>query len=285
MRSRTSGSRRTSAPYWRNGGVLFNAMSGVDIALWDILAKRANMPLYMLLGGKVRHGADCYYHASGRDFAEVEANARKGMAAGFRHIRVQGGAPGMATYGARRWRSGGRRQAGCDPPSRSGRRRRARSGSRLATCGCCRSCSSTCASSSGDEVQLLHDVHERVQLNEAINLCKALGAVQPVLPRGSVPARRQRVVPHPAPADQRADRDGRAVQHGAGISAARLRAADRLHPHPHLADRRPEPGAQGGGALRVLRRPHRLARSRRRIAGRARRAARAGAVDLQLRHP
>src|SRR5688572_23693039 len=87
--------------YWRNGGVLFNAMSGVDMALWDILGKRAGLPLYQLLGGKVRHGADCYYHASGRDFQEVEDNARKGIAAGFRYVRVQGGVPGLATYGAR----------------------------------------------------------------------------------------------------------------------------------------------------------------------------------------
>src|ERR1700730_6621578 len=87
--------------YWRNGPVLFNAMSGVDIALWDIKAKRAGMPLYQLLGGKVRHGADCYFHASGASFAEVEDSARRAMAQGFRHVRVQVSTPGYAGYGAR----------------------------------------------------------------------------------------------------------------------------------------------------------------------------------------
>ncbi len=86
--------------YWRNGPVLFNAMSGVDIALWDIKGKRAGMPVYQLLGGKCRLGAACYYHAEGRDFQEAEDNARKGMALGYRHIRVQASVPGLATYGS-----------------------------------------------------------------------------------------------------------------------------------------------------------------------------------------
>ena len=156
--------------YWRNGGVLFNAMSGVDMALWDILGKRADLPLYQLLGGKVRHGADCYYHASGRDFQEVEDNARKGIELGFRYVRVQGGVPGLATYGARapaHGEAGAGRRA--DRPDRAARRLGIGAYVRMLP-----KLFEHLRTELGDEVQLLHDVHERVQLNEAINLCKAL---------------------------------------------------------------------------------------------------------------
>ena len=88
--------------YWRNGPVLFNAMSGVNMALWDIKGKRANMPVYQLLGGKCRFAAPLYVHVQGRDFKEVENNARQAMAKGYRHIRVQVSIPGLATYGAGR---------------------------------------------------------------------------------------------------------------------------------------------------------------------------------------
>src|SRR5436190_2236532 len=89
-----------NSSYWRNGPVLNNAISGVDEALWDIKARQAGMPVYQVLGGKCREAVDCYTHASGEDIPETVDNARKFMARGFRHVRVQVGVPGMEGYSA-----------------------------------------------------------------------------------------------------------------------------------------------------------------------------------------
>src|SRR6266702_3582229 len=75
--------------YWKNGPVLNNALSGIDQALWDIKGRQAEMPVYQLAGGKCREAADTYAHASGAEFDEVVAAAKKYMAQGWRHVRVQ----------------------------------------------------------------------------------------------------------------------------------------------------------------------------------------------------
>ena len=158
--------------YWRNGPTLFNAMSGVDIALWDIKAKRAGMPLYQLLGGKVRRGADCYYHASGADFAALEDSARRGMSQGFRHIRVQAATPGLAGYGAG---GGGGAAAGTAAqtdvigPTNPRAIWEPAPYVRMVP-----KMFEYMRAKLGDDVELLHDVHERITLNQAVNLAKAL---------------------------------------------------------------------------------------------------------------
>src|SRR3984885_13519985 len=73
--------------YWRNGPVLNNALSGLNQALWDIKGKRANMPVYQLLGGKSRFAVDCYAHADGKTAEECAANVQKYMDQGFRFVR------------------------------------------------------------------------------------------------------------------------------------------------------------------------------------------------------
>jgi mannonate dehydratase len=80
--------------YWRNGPVNNNVLSGMDMALWDIKGKRAGMPVYELLGGKVREAVPCYDHAGGSDAAAAVDSVQKSIAKGFRYIRVQFGSYG-----------------------------------------------------------------------------------------------------------------------------------------------------------------------------------------------
>jgi mannonate dehydratase len=75
--------------YWRNSAVLNNVLSALDMALWDIKGKRANMPVYELLGGKARDAVPVYAHADGPTFQAVEDDVRRYQEQGYRHIRAQ----------------------------------------------------------------------------------------------------------------------------------------------------------------------------------------------------
>lgn len=86
--------------YWRRGPVTMSAISAVDMALWDIKAKAANMPLYQLLGGASREGVMVYCHTTGHSIDEALDDYARHQELGFKAIRVQCGIPGMkTTYG------------------------------------------------------------------------------------------------------------------------------------------------------------------------------------------
>jgi mannonate dehydratase len=106
--------------YWRRGPVTMTAISAVDVALWDIKAKSAGMPLYQLLGGASRHAITAYGHASGRDLPELFDSIRHHLEAGFRAVRVQTSVPGIrAVYGVPSERPAGERRYDYEPAQRS----------------------------------------------------------------------------------------------------------------------------------------------------------------------
>jgi mannonate dehydratase len=150
--------------YWRNGPVLGNALSGVDMALWDILGKRAGLPVYQLLGGKCRHAVEVYVHARGDTFQEVEQSVRQYMERGFRTIRVQVAVPRLATYGMK-----GRPEEIRQEPNNRAQLWDPKPYVRLVP-----KLFEYLRKHVGDEVELLHDVHERVPPILAIQLARDL---------------------------------------------------------------------------------------------------------------
>ena len=157
--------------YWRNGPCLMNALSGVDEALWDIKGKRAGMPVWQLLGGKCRVAAPVYRHASGGTVEEVAQRVKALMAEGNTHVRIQVAVPGQSGYGAR----------GADPqaPLDGEGHFAGRTFEPAAYCRIVPKIFEHVRKECGDEVELLHDIHERPHPIQAMALCKELEKYRP----------------------------------------------------------------------------------------------------------
>ena len=273
--------------YWRTGPVMNNALSGVDQALWDIKGKRAGMPVYQLLGGKVRKAATVYTHASGRDVQEVEEHARMLMGLGFTHIRARSKLPGtrhMALRAARAGRCGtpDRRTSGIDRRTSS---RSSDHGTSRRTCGPCRSCSSTCGRRSATRSSCCTTSTSGSRRSRRSGWRRSWSST------GSSSSRTR--------SRRRTSAGSRdcAQQTSIPIAMGEL-FVNPTEWEPLIKDRLIDfirvhisaigglsIGAQAGRVLRVLRRAHGLARPGRRLAGRSRRQPAPRPVEHQLRHP
>ncbi|MDO6488975.1 D-galactonate dehydratase family protein [Colwellia sp. 6_MG-2023] len=86
--------------YWRKGPITMAAIAAIDMALWDIKGKIANLPVYQLLGGKSRKGVTFYAHANGENIDDTLDKAQEHIENGFKAIRLQSAIPGLkVTYG------------------------------------------------------------------------------------------------------------------------------------------------------------------------------------------
>jgi len=154
--------------YWRRGPVTMTAIGAVDLALWDILGKTLDVPVYELLGGSSREYVTAYGHASGPDLeGTVEAVARC-RDLGYRAIRAQSGIPGLPrTYGV------GKGSAPYEP-AEPGERPSEESWSTEAYLGFVPRLFARLREEFGPEPLLLHDVHHRLTPIEAARLGKDL---------------------------------------------------------------------------------------------------------------
>lgn len=147
--------------YWRNGPIENNAISGIDMALWDIKGKLANMPLYQLFGGKCREGVPIYRHADGKDLVELCDNIQKYREQGITHIRCQSGGYGGGAYGSAPSSAPENAPAGVYLDSRKYMRETLKMFEGI-------------REKVGFDVELCHDVHERLKPIEAIRFAQDL---------------------------------------------------------------------------------------------------------------
>jgi galactonate dehydratase len=129
--------------------ILMAAISAIDIALWDIKGKALGVPLYQLLGGRTRDRVPCYCHVWDKDIESCVASCHEAIEKGWKHLRW--GLP--------------EQEGGLLEPRRAVRS--AVEGLRAMR------------EAVGDEIELLFDVHTRLDLADAVLLCREFEPFHP----------------------------------------------------------------------------------------------------------
>ncbi|KAF2876698.1 mandelate racemase/muconate lactonizing protein-like protein [Massariosphaeria phaeospora] len=79
---------RTS--FYRGGPVFMSALAGIDIALWDLKARKLDVPIYQLLGGKLRDKLKVYAWIGGDRPSDVKQQAEIRKSQGFNSVKMNG---------------------------------------------------------------------------------------------------------------------------------------------------------------------------------------------------
>ena len=170
--------------------VIGSAISAIDIALWDIQGKALSVPIYKLLGGLVRDRVVCYPHNQPAHEGDVQALVDSCQQTKGRGLEVR------ALGAARARRRARARAARCD--RRSSRWRR-------------------CATAVGDDIGICFDVHTRLDLPDAVRLCRASEEFEPFFMEDPLRSENPHRLPPAAPADGGAAGGRRAVRHQVGV--------------------------------------------------------------------